>query len=597
MNIDELPDLMTTPRILLSLDLDPLRLRISGATYVHKDRIASIPGSRFVGRGYDYWTIPRSWAALKQVSRLFGSDLDWQPEAAEWANSMWTGRVEPALSLRNQGAQPEWVEAVAKVLPAGIQPRDYQVAGAIYLATAEKAGLFDDQGTGKMTQTALLLNMYPDMYPVCIMCPKGVVYTWQRELAKFNVESVVIDGGAADRRKQFDAFNEGTAKVLIISYGLVSKHSRVEGFGTIKLSDEHKTPKELNETEWVTVVADEAHRLKDPSAVQTRAAWAVRAKARNVWPMTGTPIEEDIIDFWALLHFMDPVEWPSKTKFIDMYVMTAPNYFGGVQILGLRPDAEHEFREITDWHWRRVLKGDDLPPRTYDIRYPIMDAKSTKAYNDMKKQLMAELDSDGSYDTLFAANHMVKTGRLLQMASSAVKIDANDQIEQVEPSWKLNEVEDAMTEYEGKPIIFWFTHRDLLHLWEKRLEKKNLTYVSVHGDITGKDRDEAIQSFQRGDVDYILLTYGAGSEGTTLTRSPVAFRVQRPWSSIQDKQAPDRNHRIGSEIHEKITYVDFVTKGTVEEEQREKLQSKEEATQEVLRDSQPTRLDIDNETT
>ena len=579
-----LPDLMASPTIQITLDTDPKNFRISGGTYMHKDRIASIPGSRFVGGGKDYWTVPRTWPALKVMVRLFPGTLEWAPEAAEWANALWTGRIEPSLELRNVGAKPEWVEAIGASLPEGIKTKDYQVAGALYLATAKRAMLFDEQGTGKMTQTALTLSLYPDTLPALIVSPKGVVYTWQRELAKFGIKATVVDGSAAQRRKQFEEFASGDTNVLVISYGLVSKHSRVAGFGSIKLTEDHKQHKELQDTMWAAVIADEVHRIKEPSAVQTRAVWACRDHAEYVWGLTGTPIEENVLDMWSLLHFIDPVEWPSKSKFLDMWVMSHHNHFGGLEILGLRPDTEAEFRDLTEWHWRRQLKSDDLPPVVYDLRYTEMVGKSAKAYKDMKKQLMAELDSDGSFDTLFAENHMVKTGRLKMMASATAMIDENDKVRLVEPSWKLDLVEETLADYPDTPIIYWFDNRDLLHLWEKRLEKLEKTYVSVHGDVTGKDRDDAIQAFQDGLVDNILVTYGAGSEGTTLTRAPVAFRVQRPWSYIKDSQAPFRNLRIGSEHHERITYVDFVTRGSVEEDVFEKLETKDTASQEILRD-------------
>jgi SNF2 family DNA or RNA helicase len=583
----ELPDLMSAPNLNISLDDDPAKFRVSGGTYMHKDRIASIPGSRFVGGGKDYWTIPRSWAALKVVVRLFPNNITWTSEAVEWANQIWTGLVEPSLSLRNEGAKQEWVDAVAEKLPKGVVPKAYQVAGSFYLATAHRAMLLDEQGTGKMTQTGLTLSLYGvELLPCLIVCPKNVVYTWQRELARFGIESVVVDGGAAERRKQFAEFAASeSCKVLIISYGLMLKHSKVEGFGTIKLTEEQKQHKELQETRWVTVVADEAHRLKDPTSVQTRACWAARNGATNVWALTGTPMEKNVLDLWALLHFIDPVEFPSKTKFLDLWVMTAPNYFGGIEILGLRPDTEEEFRSVTEWHWRRVLQGADLPPEVFDVRYCTLEGKHLKAYRDMKKQLMAEVDSDGSYDTLFAENHMVKTGRLKMMASSAIMIDVNDNVRMVEPSWKLDAAQDALKDYGGHAIIYWFDNRDLLHLWEKRLEKAEIGHVSIHGDITGKDRDNAVQAFQRGDVDHILITYGAGSEGITLTRSDVAFRLQRPFSYLKDSQAPFRNRRIGSEVHDQIVYVDFITKDSMEEDQIQRLTEKSAASQEILKDN------------
>ena len=580
-------DLMTSPTLTISLDDREDRFRLGGSTFIHKERISSIPGSRFVGGGADYWTVPRSWPALKVLARLFPS-LSWDPEVVEWANSIWSGLVEPSTLLRTSGADPAWVEAVSAMLPPNIRTYDYQVAGAIYLATARRAMLFDEQGTGKMVQTALTLSLYPETLPALVIAPKGVVYAWQNILKLFSINSVVVDGSAAERRKQFEEFESGEATVLIISYGLLAKHSRVSGFGTIKLSEEHKQHKELQQTRWATVVADEAHRIKEPTAVQTRAAWACRDGAKFVWALTGTPIEQSILDFWALLHFIDPIEWPSKTKFIDMWVETAPQYFGGIDIIGLRHETEEEFRALTEWHWRRVLLDKStMPPVEFDFRNAFMDAKGKKAYRDMKKQLMAEVDSDGSFSTLFAENHMVKTGRLHAMASSTIRIDEDDNVRMIEPSWKLDAVEEAMEDYEGQPTIYWFVHRDLLAMFAARLTKKDIPYVEIHGDVTGIDRQRAVEAFQNGEVDHILVTYGAGSEGTTLTRAPVAFRVQRPFSSLQDQQAPARNNRIGSEIHDRITYVDLVTKDTMEEDLIETHRDKIATQQEILRDGGP----------
>lgn len=189
----------------------------------------------------------------------------------------------------------------------------------------------------------------------------------------------------------------GKTAVLIISYGLVAKHSRVAGFGSIKLTEEHKQHKELQGDGLGYGCRRRMPPTEGAERCQTRAAWAVREHAKYVWGLTGTPIESDVLDLWSLLHFIDPVEWPSKTKFIDMWVMAVPNHFGGIDILGLRPDVFDEFKEVTEWHWRRQLKSDDLPPVVYDTRYCELVGKAAKAYKDMKKQLMAELDSDGSF--------------------------------------------------------------------------------------------------------------------------------------------------------------------------------------------------------
>lgn len=590
----QLPDLMTAPRLTISIDSEDMaKFRLDGSTYIHRDRLASIPGSRYVGAGRNYWTIPKAWTSLKVASRLFSNCLDWSPEAVEWANSIWNGLIEPSLSLRTEGAKPEWVEAVAKTLPEGIDPKGYQVAGAIYLATAKRAMLFDVQGTGKMTQTALTLSLYPDLYPVLIISPKNAVRTWKRELAKFGIESVAVDGSKAQRDKQFAEWDKGECKVLIISYGLMSKYSRVSGFGTIKLLDDHKRHKELNQVAWTTVVSDECHRISDPTAIQTRACWAVRDHAQYVWGLTGTPVESDLVEFWALLHFIDPVSWPSKSKYIDLWINIRKNWFGGMEVVGLNAETAHEFYELTDWCWRRQLKSDELPPVIEDTRYCEMPATHRKAYNDMKKQLMAELGTD-DLETLFAPNHMVKASRLKSMAASRCEVGEtttddegviHQKIRMIEPSWKLDAVEDAMQDYPF-PAIFWFDNRDLLHMFETRLDKKQIEYVSVHGGIAGQQRDDNVLAFQAGKVQNILCTYGAAAEAITLTAARVRHRVQRPYSSIKDEQAPFRNERIGSEIHDSIIQVDYYTEDTIEPEWAERLNQKGDSKQELLRDGQ-----------
>ena len=427
--MNEIDNIMT-PQLRIDIDHGTDKFRVTGATFVHKERISSIPGSRFVGKGSDYWTIPAAWPSLRLMVRYFGDNLVWDPEVAAWANNMWSNVIEPSLKLRNEGADPAWVEAIIPLCPAERKPRDYQVAGAIFLATAKRAILLDEQGTGKMTQTAMALSLYPDTLPALIIAPKGTIYTWQNELALFGIKSLVIDGSdpAAKRRTAFENYDPVAVPVIVTTYSMVSKHSRVTGYGSIKLSETDKQHKELNQISWATVVADEAHRIKDPHATQTRACWAVSEHAPYRWATTGTPTEKNVMDFWSVLHFVDPAEWPSSTKFMDLWVMSYTNHFGGLEIVGLRQDTVQEYYDLTDWHWRRVLKGDDLPPREYLDVYCILGAKEHKIYKDMHKQLMADIGGIGSIDVLFAENHMVKAGRCMQAANATLEFDENDNV-------------------------------------------------------------------------------------------------------------------------------------------------------------------------
>lgn len=581
---NELTELMT-PTLTVDLDADPNKFAIFGGTFVHKSSVDSIPGSRFAGKGSDYWTIPRTWVSAKLMVRLFPDKLIWSDEAVNWLSDKWSGQIKPSLSLRNDGALPEWIDGVRTMVPETRNPRDYQVSGALFLATAKRAMLFDDQGTGKMTQTAMALSLYPDTKPALIVAPKGTIYTWQNELALFGITATVLDGSDAKskRDKLLADYDPETSPVLITTYSMLPKYSRVAGYGTIKLSDADRQYKELNQVVWATVVADEGHRAKEPSTVWTRALWAVSETSPYRWVTTGTPTEKDIMDFWALLHFIDPVEWPASTKYRDMWVLHYSNHFGGTEIVGIRPDMAEEFASLTEWHWRRVVKGDDYPDREWLDVFHGLSPKEQKVYKDMEKTLMAEIGGDGWTDVLFADSHMTKAGRLMMAAAGTLVFDDMDKVRITEPSSKLDALKDRLEAHKDKPAILWFKHRDLLHMQEVRFDKDEIKYVSIHGDVTGKARADAVAAFQDGKVDYILVTLGAGSEGTTLTRAPISFFVQREHSLIKQTQAPDRNHRIGSE-HETILYETIIAKGTVEELLSEQLFNKEVKRQELLHD-------------
>lgn len=576
--VDHLESLMAEPPIKLDIVLN--RIRALNTKPVHNDRLIEIPGQKFVGKGKDYWTFPLTWVSLVCLTQSFRVEMS--DELAKWANDHYEGYIEPIMQLRQgEGEQivtDELLEQINELLPperSALEPvkRRYQVSGPLLLATAKRFLLLDQQGTGKMTQTATAFKLYPDTLPALIVAPASTLYTWQRELEIFGHPSRILDGGVADRRKAFKAFENGETEILICSYGMLPKHSRVAPYGNIALSDDHRTPKELNEIPWATVCADEVHRAKSPDAVQTRALWAVSNRAPYRWGLTGTPIEGSPLDFWALLHFIDPEAWPSSVKFRDRWCDQSPNFWGGMEVHGIREDRAEEWRYVSEYTWRRKI-SEGLPPRDIEYRFCELKGKHLKAYNDMEKQLMAEV---GESDVvLFAQNHMVKAGRLRLMAQAAIDVevigtddDGNDLIDvtPIDPSPKLDLFEDTLQDFDGTPLIAWFMSVKFMRLAQARLDKKKVPYVVVDGTMNAKSRDQAVQSFQNGEVDLILLSVSAASEGVTLTRAPIAIDVETPWSGIMQDQKGFRNWRIGSEIHDKIQSVVLVTKGTIEEKQ------------------------------
>ena len=353
-----------------------------------------------------------------------------------------------------------------------------------------------------------------------------------------------------------------------------------------------KCPRELNEIPWRTVIADEGHKAKDPRSKQTRALWASsRPAVRRIF-MTGTPIANRPDDFWSLLHYMEPREWQTKTKYVDYFCRSQFNFWGGIEILGL--DAEHrdQFFKIVDPRTRRMLKKivlPQLPDKIFTTRWAEMSPKQTKAYNQLVEEKIAEIGGVEDHEDLdmahllVAANALTRDLRLLQFASAYMTID-NGHALMDEPSNKLDVLDEIIEELEGEQLVVFAMSKQLIDLACARADKAGIKYGRITGDETIDERQAATEAFQDGRLRIMYATTGAGGVGITLTAAKYLVRLQRDWSAVNNQQSVDRVHRIGSEIHDFIGIIDIVAPGTVEEHQIEVLEGKAENLEEIVRD-------------
>ena len=588
-----LDELMATPT--LTIDWTPETpdvFRIYGATQSHQIGLLSIPGCRFASKGANYWTVPTRYAQVVAVGKQY--KLDWtQPAIERFMPIMKT--VAACMTLRDEGLMPEQETQINTLLAKhGVTPKEGQAAAMVQLATAGGAALFSEMGSGKSLVVAGTLKLY-DIKPALIVCPPSVLYNWRNELHRFGIESVIIDGTPAQKRKIIENLDLDATPVVICSYGVAKKLTRLARYGSTALKrcnacgGHHDIPEDrcevherlLNTIQWGAVIVDEAHRIRDPHTANTRAVWHLAESAPYRWFLTGTPIESNAKEFWSILHAIDPVEHPSSSKYQDRYLLTSQTFWGETEIIGLHPGTKDEFDEVTRWRWRRDVKV-GMPETVYEVRTTPLSAKAMKAYKQMRDQLMAEVGMADSTDTtvLLAANHMVKYGRLLQLANATCEIEADGNVVMSDPSDKLDLFMDTLDDH-PEPVIAWFASVKLLKLASARLDKKGIKHVVIHGETSAKAREAAVQAFQTGDVDLILLNPAAGGEGITLTRARVSIWVMRPASSIQNSQANDRNNRYGVQ-HDELLCIDLIAEGTIEEEALSRLSTKQGALQEVV---------------
>jgi len=571
------------------------------ADWRFKELCKSVPGSSYDAKT-STWRVQASWATCLALRSTFKNDLVIGERLQAWAIEERANRIDPSNALRDLEELPDG-EGDLDLFP-------HQRAGVKFLTTARRALLADEPGLGKTAQAIRALKTMQDqgqdVFPALIVCPNTLKKNWQREFTKWWPEGgpviQVIKGSAAQRRKQF----EEPADVYIINWESLRSHSRLAPYGSVALArcvacgghddrvsenrcEVHK--RDLNLIDFKAVIADEMHRSKEPKSKQTRALWAATGDADIRFALTGTPIANNVLDMWAILHWISPEEWPSKTKWIDRMVDTMINAFGGMMVLGVKPHMADEFHATINPRMRRMLKARVLPwlpEMMFERRDVEMSAKQKKAYEQMRDNMIAEVENG---DAVVAPSVLTQAIRLSQFASSFAEVVIDEATGEpktilAEPSCKVDAVMDDIKEgdFGDDSVAVCAVSRQLIDLLSAKMTKEGIAHGLITGAQNEDERQKAIDDFQAGRIKWILFTAQAGGVGVTLTAARRLVMLQRPWSLVDHKQALDRIHRIGSEIHDSVVVMDYVTEGSIEERVIQVLETKADNFEQIVRD-------------
>lgn len=558
-------------------------------SYRDKDRAKAVPGARW-STEHRIWSVPQSWTACLALRSEFGSDLVIDPEVRAWATPI--SKIKDSLRRGRTTIDYELPADILE-LPGMADLYPHQRVDAVAIRFAERYLLMNDTGLGK-TRSALAGLSYiqattGDAFPVLVTAPLSMLRTWEDEIAGFFPDATisVVTGTPSKMRKAL----EPGADFYVICWDSLRKYTRLVGHPQAKLTDLEREEHELNALGIRTLVADECHRVKNVAAKRSRAAYYLSERCKYVIGLTGTPMQDTPEDLYGALHMVAPHEYPTKTSFLDRYVEYEWNVWGGKDVKGIRQDRLDEWQSNFDARSRRMTKEmvlDFLPPKIETVRWVELPPKHRKAYDTLENNYMATLE-----DSVMAVdNQLVLAGRLLQLANALGDMVTDDEgnehfVMSGDSSPKVDAFVDDYLEgdFAGEQIVVFADSRQLIELVGAALKKHKVPYVEIHGGVTGDERKAAMDAFQAGEFPICLLTR-AGGEGITLTAASTMVRLVRSWSSTVHKQVQDRVHRIGSERHEVIRYVDYVTEDTIEMGQMARLAEKERRSQETLRDGE-----------
>lgn len=515
-----------------------------------------------------------TWAAAVQLSYLFGPMWRPGPRLTAWLHAEVVRRTGTGAGLSYR-------------VPEGLIPRPYQVQGAAMIAALGRALLFDEAGTGKTITTILGLVERAaaghEVFPVIVIAPASVVDPWVEAWQTWAPGwRVTAWRGSPEHRRRLAARPPGTAAHVVVT-----------SYDTARMDAAKGGP--LDKVAARSVVIDEAHLIKSSHAARSVAARRLARRAENFVALSGTPITHHPGDLWPTLEALAPLAWPSGERWKARYCVTVPGDYSA-KVIGLNTVTEEEFRATLLGQYRRVAKADvldQLPPKVYSVRSVELPAAYRKAYDQMETEMIAQLPDGGELSVMSV---LAQLTRLSQLASAAADVtvtvepDAEGELrERVRvalkaPSWKVDALLEVLAERPGEPVVAFAPSRQLMTLAGQQAVEAGLQVGYVVGGQSMRERTDTVEAFQRGKLDLLCATTGAGGVGLTLTAARTVVFLQRPWSLVEASQAEDRCHRIGSEVHDSIEVIDIVAAGTVDARVRSVLYSKAGQLADLLQD-------------
>ena len=469
--------------------------------------------------------------------------------------------------------------------PAGLAAtlRGYQLQGLTWLAEMTSLGLgaclADDMGLGK-TVTLIALHLHRVAAaeaagraagPTLVVCPASLLGNWEAEIERFAP-------GVRVRR-----FHGGRRTLEGLTGGFV-----LTTYGTMRR--DHAT---LATVAWDLVVADEAQHVKNPRSSTARGLRAIPGAARVA--LTGTPVENNLTELWAILDWATPGLLGSRNAFRKVWAAPIES--------GLEPTKARQFADLIDPFLLRRRKSDpgiapELPAKT-ETDHPIgLTREQVVLYEAFVRDTMDRIeraDEDARRGLVLALltglkqicnhpAHFLKQGEA-RLAGRSEKLDL------------LDELVGTVLAEDGAVLVFT-QYVAMGRLIATHLARAGVPHQFLHGGTPVREREAMVARFQNGGGDgagvpVFLLSLKAGGTGLNLTRADHVIHVDRWWNPAVEEQATDRAYRIGQtkpvQVHR------LVTRGTIEERIAELLTRKRALADSVLARGEAALTELSND--
>ncbi|CAG9360230.1 DEAD/DEAH box helicase [Clostridium perfringens] len=442
---------------------------------------------------------------------------------------------------------------VPKALNAELRP--YQKEGFKWINEITDLGfggvLADDMGLGKTLQIIAFLLSQKKSKSIVVV-PTSVIYNWMDEFEKFapSIRIGLVHGSKSKRDKVLRDFKRGLG-IKIEEENLKEKSYEkydvlLTTYGTLK-NDE----KAYENLSFDYCIIDEAQNIKNPSAQATLSVKNIKSRCNIA--LTGTPIENNLMELWSIFDFVMPGYLFTKDRFRERFILDESNL------------SELKYL-ITPFILRR-LKEEVLSelPEKLEKKYLVeMKGKQKQLYSFYVKAIKNQLNENKSSEksgrdkiNLFA--YLTKL-REICLDPSIVVPDYKG------GSSKLTVVREIVKDASesGKKILLFSQFTSVLQKIEEDFKKEDISYLYLDGGTSAKDRVERVKKFNDdSNIKVFLISLKAGGVGLNLTSASVVIHFDPWWNPSVEDQATDRVHRFGQE--NKVEVIKLVAKDTIEE--------------------------------
>jgi len=375
--------------------------------------------------------------------------------------------------------------------------------------------------------------------PHLIVCPTSLVFNWVAEARKFTPELKVLALHGPERHARFEQIQ--AHDIVVTSYALIRRDAE-----------------RYRELEFDTVTLDEAQHIKNRQTQNAQAVKAVRARQRIV--LTGTPLENSVLDLWSIFDFLMPG-----------YLGTAQDFGGRYELpIAREKDAKAQTRlarRLRPFMLRRLKSevATDLPAKLEQVSFCELTPDQRSVYQQVieasRKEVLEAVGAQG-----VAKSRMVVLTALLRLRQVCcdLRLLKLDDVNPATASGKLDMFGELLEEVidGGHRLLVFSQFVGMLTLLKEKLTAEGIEFCYLDGSTT--DRAGVVERFQtNAAIPVFLISLKAGGVGLNLTGADTVVHFDPWWNPAVEDQATDRAHRIGQT--KVVTSYKLITRDTVEE--------------------------------